>query len=179
MQPLAAAPRLVRSMDLHIRHQKQHPAAHPSDDRRNTSSRRPSTNNRIVRNDIRMDANARLPKTGVRNRPSGFGREQSEAPCWQLFPDRRARLSGAPIRPSGGRFPLEGDLQLPAPLVAPPELSGLIFYLFVPPPMPRAMQLRWPFAEFLVIRGKKLHCVVVPCLSFGPPLAKALLDALA
>jgi hypothetical protein len=82
-----------------------------------------------------MDANARLPKTCVRDHPSGFGREQSEVLFWQLFPEHRARLLGGPVRlrrvvqvqPSGGRFPSEGDPQPPAPLVELPEPSGLVF----------------------------------------------------
>ena len=129
----AAAPRLVRSTDLHIRCLRRRRAARPSDDRRNTNSHRPSTNSRIARNDIRRGANARHPKPGVRDHPSGFGREQSEVLCWPILPDRLGRPSGdlirlwraGQVRPSGGRVPSEDDFQLPGPLVEPPEPSGL------------------------------------------------------
>ncbi|MGO9045836.1 MAG: hypothetical protein ACLQFW_02960 [Xanthobacteraceae bacterium] len=106
------------------------------DDRRNTNNRQPTTNSRIVRNDIRKDANARPPMTAVRVHPTAFGREQSEGPCWVL-PELRGHPSDALIQPSGGRFPLEDDLQLPALLAAPPVLLGVVG-LFVLAPLPEA-----------------------------------------
>jgi hypothetical protein len=88
---------------------------------------------RIVRNDIRKDANDRPPMTAVRVHPTAFGREQSEGPCWGVLPELQGHPSDALIQPSGGWVPLEDDLQLPALLAAPPALLGVVGLLVLAP----------------------------------------------
>jgi hypothetical protein len=131
-----AALRLVRSTDLHIRNLKLRPAAPPSGDHRSTNIRRPATNSRIVRNDIRRDANGRLPKPDVRVHPTAFCREQNEGPCQRVPPELPGR-PGALAQPLGGRVPLEDDQQLPALLAAPLALLGVVGW-FVLAPLPKA-----------------------------------------
>ena len=130
--------------DRHIRYLKRPPAARPSDDRRNTSIRRQTTNNRTVQNDIRRDANVRLPRTGVRDRPSGFGHGQSVVLRRQPF--RLVGLQGVParlyhaaqVRPPDGRRRPQGARLQSAPSAARPAPLQLVFYLFVVPPLPTA-----------------------------------------
>ena len=120
--------------DRHIRYLKRPPAARPSDDRRNTSIRRQTTNNRTVQNDIRRDANVRLPRTGVRDRPSGFGHGQSVVLRRQPF--RLVGLQGVPARlyhaaqvrpPDGRRRPQGARLQSAPSAARPAPAAGFLF----------------------------------------------------
>jgi hypothetical protein len=142
LRPVAAEHR--PRWDRHIRRLKRPPAARPSDDRRSTSIRRQTTNNRTVRNDIRRDANVRLPRTGVRDRPSGFDHGQSVVLRQQPF--RLVGLQDVPAQPQhavqvhsldGRRRPQDARL-LSVPSAARPAPLQPVFYLFVVPPLPTA-----------------------------------------
>jgi hypothetical protein len=137
LRPVAAERR--PRWDRHIRYLKRPPAARPSDDRRSTSIRRQTTNNRTVRSDIRRDANARLPRTGVRVRPSGCGRGRSAVLRRQssrLVGLRRvlAQLYHAvQVRPVDGRRQPQDAQPLLAPWVARPAPLAPVFCLLVRP----------------------------------------------
>ncbi len=107
------------------------------DDRRSTSIRRQTTNNRTVQNDIRRDANVRLPRTGVR-----WGMASVMGKVWSC-PGSPLRLVGlqrvpaqlchaAQVRPLDGRRRPQGARLRSAPSAArlTPLLADAVCLLF-------------------------------------------------